>query len=104
MAVAGQDAAEAASTCERRVTVRPPRLCCLLERVEALNAHRTEFVTRERIRPRPRRQLPIQPRWPSWTFEHVTFTSLIAPLALEEFLDLDESRSSRSSSPDVRRK
>ena len=76
----------------------------LLERVEALNAHRTEFVTRERIRPRPRRQLPIQPRWPSWTFEHVTFTSLIAPLALEEFLDLDESRSSRSSSPDVRRK
>ena len=42
--------------------------------------------------------------WPSWTFEHVTFTSLIAPLALEEFLDLDESRSSRSSSPDVRRK
>ena len=41
--------------------------------------------------------------WPSWTFENVTFTSLIAPLALEAFLDLDESRSSRSSSPDVRR-
>ena len=42
--------------------------------------------------------------WPSWTFEHrVTFTSLVAPLALEAFLDLDESRSSRSSSPDVRR-
>ena len=40
--------------------------------------------------------------WPSWTFENVTFTSLIAPLALEAFLDLDESRSSRSSSPDVR--
>ena len=41
--------------------------------------------------------------WPSWTFENrVTFTSLIAPLALEAFLDLDESRSSRSFSPDVR--
>ena len=60
MAVAGQDAAEAASTCERRVAVRPPRLCCLLERVEALNAHRTEFVTRERIRPRPRRRRRTQ--------------------------------------------